>query len=202
MTVANFVQYQPANINYESNDPVWNITNPLNETQRIFDWVNSQNNPVKYYIYENWPEMDLQNDFPPTTPMQSEIDAFHLSTVNSFHDWWVQYNNFIQATRPQYDIELIPVGSIVSKILTEIIPNQITFTDLYEDSAPHGKANIYFLAAMVTYVAIYDENIPSNYMPTSTNIHLAIKNNIVQIRNFIWLQLNNNMVVFKNGFEL
>lgn len=197
LTAGNFIQYRPANLTYEGPH---DTTTPVAETERIFDWVNNnvnQNNPLKYYIYGNWPELNLQSAYPPTPPLQSEVDAFHLTTINEFNDWWLDYVDFVQQSRPLYDIELIPVGPIIAKVLTEIIPNQIPFEDLYEDSAPHGRATIYFLAAMVTYMAIYDENIPSGYMP-NTNVHSSVRNNLAQIRTFMWHQVD---TVFKNNFE-
>ena len=106
------------------------------------------------------------------------------------------YQDLIVASRPELDTRLIPVGMIMSKILRDVIPNQIPFDELYEDSAPHGRANLYFLAGMVTYMAMYEENIPVNYMP-STLISPAIRNNIETIRNFVWEELNN--FNFPNG---
>lgn len=198
LTAANFIQGQPANQPH----PVDLSTTAVQSTQAIFDWVHEnslQQSNVTFYIYENWPEMDLQSAFPPTPPTQVEIDNFHQLTLNNFNDWWIDYDALIRASRPQYAIELIPVGPIISKLLTDIIPNQIPFPELYEDSAPHGRATLYFLAAMITYMAIYNENIPSNYMP-DTIVHPVIRNNLAQIRNFIWSQLEQE-IIFENGFE-
>ena len=195
LTAANFIQYQPSNLAH----PLDSSTTAVQATETIFDWVNNQQSNVKYYVYINWPEMDLQNAYPPTPPIQSEIDVFHDFTRHGFNDWWIEYDNFLQISRPQYAIEFIPVGPIISKILTQIIPNNILFTDLYEDSAPHGKPTLYFLAGMITYLALYNENIPSNYMPDAI-VHAGVRNNLNQIRNFIWAELGSN-IIFSNSFE-
>jgi len=196
LTVANFIQYEPPS----NPDPTDQMARSIIEnTETLFDWTNTEIPNMRYYIYGNWPEMDLQNAYPPTLPLQSEIDDFHditIGTTGNFAKWWEDYQDLIVASRPELDTRLIPVGMIMSKILRDVIPNQIPFDELYEDSAPHGRANLYFLAGMVTYMAMYEENIPVNYMP-STLISPAIRNNIETIRNFVWEELNN--FNFPNG---
>ena len=184
ITAANFIQY----VSPTSPHPLDNSTTVIQSTETIFDWVNAQESNVKYYIYGNWPEMDLQSPFPPTTPLQNEIDDFHNTTISTFTDWWKLYQDEMLNSRPALNSRLIPVGMIISKILRDVIPNQIAFDDLYEDSAPHGKPSIYFLAGMITYMAVYEENIPSTYIPNST-VHSAIINNLNTIRNFAWNEL-------------
>jgi hypothetical protein len=154
---------------------------------------------MRYYIYGNWPEMDLQNAYPPTLPLQSEIDEFHdmtSGTSGGFSEWWEEYQDLIIESRPDLNTRLIPAGMIISKILQDVIPNQIPFDELYEDSAPHGRANIYFLAGMITYMALYEENIPSNYMPSDI-ISPIIRTNLEAIRDFTWQELNG--FNFENG---
>jgi len=185
LTAANFIQYEAPNMPH----PLDNNTTVIQATETIFDWVNQQESNVRYYIYANWPEMDLQNEYPPTTPLQSEIDDFHNVTTSTFTDWWKTYQDGVLTSRPQLKTRLIPVGMIISKILRDVIPTQIPFNMLYEDSAPHGRATIYFLAGMITYMAVYEENIPNTYMPDST-VHTTITNNLTTIRSFIWSELN------------
>ncbi|HBK71611.1 MAG TPA: hypothetical protein DDZ39_08165, partial [Flavobacteriaceae bacterium] len=164
-------------------------TSVIQATETIFDWVNTQESNVRYYIYGNWPEMDLANAFPPTPPTQTEIDFFHNQTIGSFTDWWKNYQDLMLTSRPVLNTRLIPVGAIISKILRDIIPNQIAFADLYEDSAPHGRASIYFLAGMITYMAVYEQNIPDTYVPNSS-VHSVIINNLSNIKDFSWDELN------------
>lgn len=199
LTAANFIQYEAPNMPH----PLDNNTTVIQATETIFDWVNQQESNVRYYIYANWPEMDLQNAYPPTHPLQSEIDDFHNVTTGTFTDWWKVYQEGMLSSRPQLNTRLIPVGMIISKILRDIVPTQIPFNQLYEDSAPHGRATIYFLAGMITYMAVYEENIPNTYMPNSA-VHATITNNLDTIRSFIWSELtsfnlpNGNSRVFYN----
>ena len=190
ITVANFIQYE-APSNPDPSDPMGRSI--IENTETLFDWTNTEIPNMRYYIYGNWPEMDLQNAYPPTLPFQSEIDEFHDNTIGTsgnFNVWWSDYQDLIVTSRPQLNTRLIPVGMIISKILRDVIPNQIPFDELYEDSAPHGRANVYFLAGMITYMALYEENIPTSYIP-STIISPVIRNNLETIRDFAWLELNN-----------
>ncbi len=192
ITAANFIQYE----NPDSPHPLDNNTTVIQATETIFDWVNTQESNVRYYIYGNWPEMDLANAFPPTPPTQTEIDFFHNQTIGNFTDWWKNYQNLILTSRPVLNTRLIPVGTIISKILRDLIPNQIPFDSLYEDSAPHGRESIYFLAGMITYMAIYEQNIPNSYTPGNA-VHSVIRNNLNIIKDFTWVELNN--FNFPNG---
>lgn len=182
ITPANFIQYQPANMPH----PIDYSTTVVNSTETIFDWVNQQEPGVKFYIYENWPEMNIPN-FPPTN---AEFATYNTFTQGSFHDWWVDYQDFMLASRPQLNTRLIPVGSIISKIITDLYPNQIPVTELYEDGDPHGRATIYFLAGLITYMATYEEQAPSTYT-VPTIVHSTIRNNYTAVSNFIWNELVN-----------
>ncbi|MEM6805056.1 MAG: T9SS C-terminal target domain-containing protein [Bacteroidota bacterium] len=185
LTAANFIQYQPAHLAH----PADNSTTVLRSTESIFDWVNQQEVGVRFYIYANWPEMDLASPFPPNLPLQSEIDAFHNQTTGAFQDWWVAYQDSMLNRRPAYQVRLIPIGPIISKILRDRLSNQIPFDEVYEDSDPHGRASLYFLAAMISYMAIYEEEVPANYMP-GTIVHSLIRDSLASIRDFIWEELN------------
>lgn len=185
LTAANFIQYEPVYGPY----PLDESTTVLELTETIFDWVNEQEAGVNYYIYANWPEMDLPEAFPPTLPSQAKIDAFYTYTKGNFTDWWVEYQDSLLVARPALNVRLIPVGAIISKILTEVMTEAIPFDELYEDSSPHGRPTIYFLAGMITYMAIYGEQAPADYMPSDL-VYERIRTNLGTIRDFIWAELN------------
>lgn len=182
ITPANFIQYQPANMPH----PIDYSTTVVTSTETIFDWVEQQEPGTKYYIYENWPEMNIPN-FPPTA---AEFATYNMFTQGSFHDWWTEYQDFMLASRPQLNTRLIPTGSIISKIITDLYPNQIPVTELYEDGDPHGRATIYFLAGLVTYMATYEQQAPSTFT-VPTIVHPTIRNNYAAISTFIWNELVN-----------
>lgn len=196
VTAANFIQWVPPT-SPDPGDPSGRTI--VNNTATLFDWTNNEKPNLRYYIYGNWPEMDNAKAFPPTLPTPNEIAQFHDITMGhtgSFNNWWLQYQDALLAIRPELNAKLIPVGRIISQIHTEIIPNQIPFDELYEDSAPHGRANTYFLAGLITYMAVYEQPIPEDFMPSSI-IHPAIRNNLTTINDFIWKELNN--FNFPNG---
>lgn len=196
LTAANFIQYSPPSAP-DPSAPSGRTVIGLTET--IFDWTDTQKPNMRYYIYGNWPEMDLQNAYPPNLPAQSEVTDFHNQTIGitgPFASWWTDYQDLLLASRPQLNAKLIPASMVISKILKDHIPNQVPFNELYEDSAPHGRANIYFLAGMISYMALYEEKVPSSYMP-STIIHNAIRTNLTSIIDFAWNEINN--FNFSNG---
>jgi len=183
LTAANFIWDIPAHEPHPG-DPQ---TSVVQSTTTIFDWVEMQGNEPNFYIYGNWQEMNLPNDFPPTPPSSAEIEDFYNTTTGPFAEWWLNYHDSVVMTHP--DTRLIPVGPIIARLLRDHLDGLIPFPELYEDSAPHGRASIYFLAAMVTYMAVYEENIPESYLPT-TIVHETIRDSLSMIRDFFWAELN------------
>lgn len=184
ITAANFAQWQGPNINYH-NDTV----SPLSCTREISDWVKNQEPNCKIYIYENWPDMAgyLTNGFPPNATEWNNYNTYLNST---FHDWWIEYHDSLLLQRPQDSIRMIPVGPILSNILTQAPYNQIPVANLYEDDAPHGRPTIYFLAGLVTYMATYQEIAPLNYQVPNT-VDSVVRANYNAIVNIIWTDLLN-----------
>ena len=183
ITAGNFIQWQPPNIVYPT-DP--GIT-PISATRHIIDWVAQQEDSVKFYIYENWPDMApfLNSGFPPT---EAEWENYHNNTQSTFHGWWLEYQDSLLLSRPDINIRMIPVGPIISKIFTDIIPLQIPYSEYYEDDAHHGRATIYFLAGLITYMGIYEELAPTDFIVPGI-IHQSVKDQYHTIVNFIWNEL-------------
>lgn len=184
ITAGNFVQYQPPNEEYFGDPGV----TPINATETVFDWVEAQKPGTKYYIYENWPDMAgfLANGFPPTS---TEFDSYQQETLGDFHDWWITYHDALLTSRPDLNVRMIPVGPIIAKIIDGPLADQIPVTDFYEDDAPHGRPNLYFLAALITYAAIFEEQAPATYTPPDL-IHPDLRNNYAAINAFIWNELH------------
>jgi len=183
ITAGNFIQWQAPDEDYYS-DP--GIT-PISATETIVDWVGQQEDSLRIYIYENWPDMAgfLNNGFPPS---QTEFDAYNTETTGAFHDWWITYHDALLLSRPDEKIRMIPVGPIISKLHTNLIPQSIPLDELYEDDAPHGRASTYFLASLITYMAVYEQKAPASYNVPSI-VHSAIQNNYEDIVDFIWAEL-------------
>ncbi|MFK7802210.1 MAG: T9SS C-terminal target domain-containing protein [Anaerolineae bacterium] len=188
LTAGNFIQYQPATVPYDGDNP--DNTTPLGATLDIIDWVIEQEPGIDIYIYENWPDMApyLSNGFPPTA---EEFAAYNAYVENDFHAWWVDYLDEITKARPDANVKMIPVGPIITTLLTESELNQIPITELYEDDAPHGEPTLYFLAGLITYMDIYGEKAPADFEIPST-VHPLVQNNYTDVVDDIWNELTNS----------
>ena len=108
--------------------------------------------------------------------------------------------------RPDLNIRMIPAGPIISKLLTTTNLSTIPIPELYEDMAPHGRPTLYFLAGLVTYMAIYEEPAPVNF-PPDTNVHPEVFDDFPGLVDLIWQDLlafndaNGNSRVFTDDFS-
>lgn len=183
ITAGNFIQWQAPDEEYITDPGV----TPVSATEDVFDWVDGEEPNCRFYIYENWPDMApyLDNGFPPS---EQELDDYWLDTNADFHDWWIDYHDLLLASRPALEVKMIPVGPILSGIFTTVIPDLIAASDIYEDDAPHGRATLYFLAGLTTYMAIYETQAPTSYTVPST-VDIEIANNYQLIVDYIWDEL-------------
>lgn len=192
ITPANFIQRIGPDENYQSER--FSHTSPLLETLKIADWVNEQEPGIKLYIYENWGNLGTQpgveRDAPIETITQTQLHDYHEFVQTEFHDWWVEYYRLVREARPEFNIEMIPVGPIMAKLLNDerFSLNTIPAYELYEDIAPHGRPTIYFLASLINYMAMYDQRSPSDIVIPDT-IHFLVKNNYEEIVEYIWQEL-------------
>ncbi|MFK8007168.1 MAG: T9SS type A sorting domain-containing protein [Saprospiraceae bacterium] len=203
ITAGNFMQWQAPNLEYPTDPGI----SPISATQTIVDWLETNEPGIKIYIYENWPDMApyiAGGSFPPSS---AELTNYYNYLESDFHDWWLEYHDSILLSHPIENVRMIPVGPILSELLTNTVLNTIPATELYEDNAPHGRATLYFLASMVTYMAIYEEQTPANYTVPSI-VHATVANNYSTIVSTIWNELldfnlaNGDSRVFFNNSPL
>ena len=182
ITPGNFIQWQAPDENYFNEE-----ISPLGATNSIIEWCAQQEDDLSFYIYENWPDMAeyLGSGFPPN---ESEWASYNQYLQSDFVDWFEEYYQLVKEANPDNCIKLIPVGRLISELL-EVEPySQIPIDQLYEDDAPHGRANIYFLASMISYMAINEKSTPDNYIPTDI-INPIIRDNYISIGDFFWERL-------------
>ncbi len=186
ITAGNFVQWQGPDIPYFGGD---GIQSPLSATVDIMDWVEGQEPGSRVYIYENWPDMApyLNSGFPPNA---TEWNNYNNYTVGAFHDWWIEYHDLLLQERPGLQARMIPVGPIIVGLLNDTPLSTMAVTDLYEDDAPHGLPSIYFLAGLITYMAIYEEMAPSSFIVPPT-VHPTLASHYNTVANYIWTELLN-----------
>ena len=184
ITPGNFIQWQGPSVDYY-NDSL----SPLDYTNQIFDWVNAEEDSMTLYVYENWPDMGgyLSQGFPPS---QSEWQAYNAYLNADFHDWFIEYHDSLMLAHSNHCVRMIPVGPAISNLLSQSPFDQIAIDTLYEDDAPHGRPTIYFLAALTTYMAMYEEPAPSSYQVPAI-IDPIVANNYQQAIDFLWNELQN-----------
>ncbi len=191
ITIGNFIQssMSPTDDYYGAENV--GVT-PVSATHDIVDWVAQQRPGSKVFIYENWPETNLAFPPPMTAPTYpistSDFATYNAYTQGSFHDWWINYHDELLTSRPDLNIRMIPVGPTLAKLFSSNLADQIPYTELYEDLDPHGRASLYFLAALVTYAAIFQEQPPADFIVPSI-VHEDIRNNYAAISAFIWSEL-------------
>lgn len=182
ITAGNFMQWQAPSLPYPG-EPI-SVT-PISSTQTVIDWVNQQEDSLQIYIYENWPDMAPYlsgGNFPPTA---TDLSDYYAYTLGDFHDWWITYQDSILATRPDAEVRMIPVGPIFAQLFQATPFDQIPATELYEDDAPHGRASLYFVASLITYMAMFQEEAPSTFVVPSI-VHPALQNNYSTLVDSIW----------------
>lgn len=179
ITGANFIQWQPPSAPY----PYQGGITPLSTTETLLDWLVLQEDSMSIYIYENWPDMSpyLGSGFPPN---QTEFDNYNSYTSNDFHNWWLEYQDSLLIARPEINVRMIPVGLLLTELFEGIL-SDLPILDIYEDDAPHGTNNLYFLAGLITYMSIYNEPAPSTFqLPAS--LHSEIHDNYTLIVDYVW----------------
>lgn len=162
---ANFIQGDPPDADVQGGSAI-------DLTARVFDWATNQAPGAQVFIYEGWGLLGDIDGFPPSAGVMAD---WHAYNIGEGHDWYRAYASGVQAQLTDTPVTLIPVGSVLSQLLTTAPWDTIPTTDLYSDGAPHGTATTYLLAAMVTYVALYDE-VPAVPILSET-IHPLIRTN-------------------------
>ena len=178
---ANFIQYQAPDRPYDGENA--RGESPVDATLRLFDWVTREAPGVPVYIYEGWAEMDsIAGSFP---PRDRGLRRFHDYNQGDYHDWFTSYRDMVAEARPDWDVRLIPVASTLSWLLSQEPLSDLAVTDLYSDGAPHGRPTLYFLAAMITYAALYETPLPEN-PPLPSAIHPTVREAYPQIAAWVW----------------
>lgn len=195
ITPANFIQWQKPSADY------WNETRSVIDfTSDVFDSVLVRESAMDFYIYENWPDLGPRAAAFPPTPKEWETYNDYLN--GHFHDWFLEYHDSMVLRHPNHFVKMIPVGPVISKVLSTAPFNKIPIDSLYEDDAPHGRPSVYFLAALTTYMAINHEKAPLGYRPPNFingyyMVDKAIIDNYATVVDLIWKELK--AFNFRNG---
>ncbi|MDA7429901.1 calcium-binding protein [Primorskyibacter aestuariivivens] len=177
----NFIQYRAPDLPYEGANP--DGRSPLSGTVDLINWVTAQGVRPTVFLYEGWAEMD---SFPPT---RRKYRRYLRYTLGEYHDWYQDYHNAVAAAVPGMDVRLIPVGSILTKLITEGPLTELRPTDLYLDNSPHGTATTYLIAAMITYAGVYNAPPPAGFDQFSPSISDKLIDNYPATADFIWQEM-------------
>lgn len=190
-TDLNYVQYQPPSEPYFGSEAT-----PISAALRSLDFVLQEEPSSKFYIYENWADAGgFAPDYDPrfggnTPPTSQQVADYHAYNGGDYHAWWIALQDAVVGQRGDANVKMIPVGLVLSGLLTESDSlNNVPFEELFEDNAPHGRPAVYFLAAMIQYMAFFEERTPEE-MDIPESVHSAVRNNYLEIREYIWQQLN------------
>jgi hypothetical protein len=181
ITPANFIQYQAPDAAFEGDNPT--KASPVSVTLDVIDRAMADWPGARIVIYEGWPDMGgFTRGFPPSN---RNLRRWHGYALSDYHDWFRDYMSALQAARPDVEITLLPVSSVLSGLQTGLL-EEIPVEVLYSDDAPHGTATQYFLAALVTYTALFevpapkDVDLPQTLHPLVRDLYPRLTEEIAQ----------------------
>ena len=176
MNPANFTQYRRPDETYEANLP--EPMSPLSTSLAVLDWVQAEAPGTRIALYEGWADMGtFVRSFPPN---RRELRRYHGYNMGDYHDWYVAWAEMLRAARPDLRVDLLPVASVMSELLTSPPLDAIPAEALYTDDAPHGTGTTYLLAAMIVYAGLYDSPLPDDVaLPDS--VHPALRENYAEV---------------------
>ncbi len=177
----NFIQYQGPERPYDGDNPEG--TSPVSATRDLLGWVDAAAPQARILLYEGWSDMAGRiRSFPPTA---RELARYHAFNQGDYRDWYADYAAQLSADLPGMDITLLPVSSTLSMLLGSGPLSGLNATVFYSDDAPHGTANLYFLAAMVTYAGVYEAPPPQGFA-VPDDLHPMIAKEYETLRRQIW----------------
>lgn len=179
LTPANFIQYQPPSAAFEDAEG----GSPVEASLAVIDWVQEAAPDARVMLYQGWADMgQIARSHPPS---KRQFRRYNRFIKGDYHDWYLEWTADLRAARPGADISLIPVATVLANLFTETELAGIAPQDLYSDTAPHGTASLYLLAAMVTYSALFEAPPPADFQPPEA-IHPLIRDNYADLAALIW----------------
>ena len=150
------------------------------EQDDLLDFLRTNAPSSNTIIYQHWaePAQYGYTVFNTNELSPADWDAYKEEhrIGGQYYLWHADYYDAI--TSGGYSVYMVPVGPIIFDALqTEAYLTPLAFSDLFVDGAPHGNDNIYFLAGVVMYVALFG-GVSAEFTPlNSVNLNSAITNN-------------------------
>lgn len=161
IAVSNFIQYQAPDADYAGD-----TRSPVEATVEIINDTHAVHPDIPIYIYEPWARLgDFSRSVADTT--DDEFQAYHDHNMGAYHDWFVEFMDQLEEATPDATTILIPVAPVLHELLSGPL-SDLTPSDLYTDTAPHGGETLYFLAGLISYTVVFEQQAPANYTPPDT----------------------------------
>ncbi len=154
ITPANFIQYQNAAEPYDGENA--DNSSPLSATLTVIDQM-AEAAPDRFVIYEGWADMSGFSSFPPSS---RKFRKYLWFNAGDYDAWFQDYVAQLRKARPDARIDMIPVAQVISELVDGGVLFDLTPEDLYTDDAPHGTPTLYLLAAAITYVGLFEAELP------------------------------------------
>ncbi len=126
-----------------------------------------------YWIYEGWADGgNILND--DGSSSEGDFAAWRDRTTQGkgYGEW---FDNLVTALKEDTPaaasrIKIIPIARIMVSVMENTAVSAMTSEDWFHDNSPHGRDEIYLLAAMITYSALFEEPAPK---PDFTNAKIT-----------------------------
>ncbi|MFW2542744.1 calcium-binding protein [Primorskyibacter sp. 2E107] len=179
---ANFIQYQLPDVPYDGDNPTGE--SPLGAALQLIDWIRRESPDSRILLYEGWAEMGtITGEFPPNAQAFARYNAANRTDT---HQWYLDLMDRIARARPDANVTLVPVASVLGSLFEEGAPLAgLPAEAFYVDAEPHGTRTLYLLAAMITYSVLYDAPPPADWSPPIT-LHPDVTDQYPQLAEAIW----------------
>lgn len=156
ITPTNFIQYQDFDRPYDGDNP--DNSSPLSATLALIDRMQDEAPPERFVIYEGWADMArFGRSFPPNA---RQLQKYQRHNAGPYHAWYLAYLATLRTERPDLKIDLIPVAQTLAELLDGGVLDGLGAEVFYTDDAPHGTPTLYFLAGAITYVGLFESELP------------------------------------------
>lgn len=181
MMPSNFEQWQAPDVPYYGQ-----TRTPIDVATQLFQWILSQEPNTEILIYAHYPDMSPYGH--PTSISPTRYLDYHNYTRGAYLQWFRDYYDGIMANMPGANITLVEGGALMSDVLIDLLGNQISPANLYEDDAPHGWPTMYFLTSLVMYMHMYGEKPPASFTVPSVVVP-EVRNNYTEIVDYMWARI-------------
>lgn len=131
--------------------------------QIIDAWEQNAPNANRVYaVHGGWPDMGPYGD--PATLTVTQRNNYIAYALGTYQTWLELMETQLRAARPGLNIQLFKINEATILAWRDTVVNTIPASTLFEDDAPHGRATMYFLAAIANYIELYDEKPPAGFV--------------------------------------